>query len=287
MTLSTDTAKVERDYVSFSQIDRYCRCGIQYFLYYEEQIVIPQTPNMIMGTSYHKALEFNHRQKVVSGNDLSNVEMNEIGAEYIEEAFENDVLLSEDDKFKGKMEVKDVVIKRNNAALEVYFKEMAPNIQPLEVEKYFKVNLGDDMPPLVVVIDLITQDFRVVDNKTSAKKPPEGAADDSIQLSTYALAFEHQYGFLPAGLELQYAVVTPKTCAASTVVRKTTRTEEQLDKFKLRLKMVVDGISKRVAIPPPQGDWQCNACGYRELNYCPLYKRNYKPAEQELMSAWF
>lgn len=267
------SAKRKRDHISFSQIDQYCKCGIKYFLYYEEGIVIPSSTSLVLGTTYHKALEVNHTQKIESGTDLPLSDLQECSANGIEEAFKEDILLSEDEKHKGKIGARDLLIHRSDAALKAYREELALNIQPLEVEKYFKIPLEDDLPPLVVVIDLITQDMRVVDNKTSSKKPPENVADESIQLSAYALAFKNQYGMVPTGLELQHTVVTAKTLSATTVTTKTTRTDEQLDHFKLRLQMVVDGIRKRVAIPPSQGDWQCKSCGYRELNYCPLYKR--------------
>lgn len=279
-----------RDYTSFSEINLAARCGIQHALRYKEGIIIPPSTSLIKGTHYHSALDRNHRQKIETSTDLPLGELKEVYAAGVENAFKNEVLLKKDERDKGKGGTMDLTISGGYAALDVYFKNLAPNIQPLETEVKFKVPLGYELPDLLVVIDTITTEMKVIDYKTSAKTPPSTEAQNSIQFDAYALAFNAKYGFLPPEMELQYAVVTPKTQKASTVVLPTTRTEDHLENFRRRVYYIMDAIRKDVRVPPPQGDWSCGACGYRELNYCPLYKTKAIRAQEAFAAAgdeWF
>lgn len=281
---------MSRDYTSFSEINLASRCGIQHGLRYKEGIQIPPSTSLIKGTHYHSALDHNHRQKIESGTDLTLADLQKIYAAGVDNAFKSEVLLKKDERDKGKGGTFDQVIKNGYASLEVYHRELAPNIQPMETEVKFKVPLGYGLPPLLVVIDTITTDLKVIDHKTSAKTPPSTEAQNSIQFDAYALAFQAKYGFLPEEMQLHYAVVTPKTMKASTHVLTTTRNDDHVENFRRRVFYIMDAIKKDVRVPPPQGDWSCGACGYRELNYCPLYKTK-SIREQEAFVAggneWF
>lgn len=258
-----------RDYISFSQINQYCRCGIAYFLKYEDGIVLPDSTSLILGKQYHASLEINHRQKVKTIKDLPLPELKDFYASKVEDEFKKDVLLDKEETEKGKVAVRDNAITRGHAGLQVYHEVLAPFLLPMEVEKNFTVQMDDDLPPLKGIIDLVNIDMSVIDHKTAAKAPPEGEADGSIQLSAYALGFYALYGYLPDELQLQYAIVSEKGNAKHKVL-KTKRTPEQLTRFVERVRRVVDGIRKGVAIPPEQSSWACSYCGYKNTGHCKV-----------------
>jgi putative RecB family exonuclease len=257
------------DYISFSQFNLCCRCGVQYKLRYIDGIKIPPSTSLINGKDYHSTVEMNHRQKVNSAADLPLADLKDFYASAVETEFKGEVLFSKDEKGKAKGTVLDETIKRGHAALGVYHKNWAPSLQPLEIEKVFLAPLGDDLPPLKGVIDLITSDMRVVDHKTASKSPSKDEGEKSMQLSGYAIGFHALYGYLPEELELQYSVV-PESLNAKPVSVKTRRSAEQLDSFKERVKLVVNAIRFRVFTPPEQSSWACGYCGYKDAGICKL-----------------
>lgn len=255
---------MERNYISFSQINLYSLCGVQYYYRYIAGIKTPSSPAQIQGKNFHAALELNLRQKIESATDIPLQQMEDFYTDATEKAFADEVFLKAAEAEKGKTAVRDEVIKKGRIALGTYYREHAPGIQPLEVEKGFFANLGDDMPPLYGIIDLITTDLRVIDHKTASKSPSEGDADKSQQLSAYAIGFNTLYGMDPTSLELQYTVVTEKGNAKA-VTLKTQRSKDQIARFLNRARAAVHGIQKEVFCPPDQSSWACGCCAYREM----------------------
>lgn len=263
-----------RKYISFSQLNLYARCGMAYYYRYGENLIAPPNPSLIAGKQYHASLEMNHKQKIDTALDLPLSVMNDHYANAVSEAFKEEVALSEEEKSLGKITMMDKTISKGQAALRVYHSDFAPNLQPLEIEKEFSINLGKDLmgnelPPLFGILDLVTVDMRVIDHKSSGRSPAKGDAENSLQLSAYALGFRELYGNFPEGMELQYAVVTDKGNAKS-VVLKTQRTQDQIDRFLRRVSLWVDGIRKGVFVPPDQSSWACGYCNYRDAGICPL-----------------
>jgi hypothetical protein len=274
----------KEDYISFSQFNLCCRCGIQYKYHYIDGIRLPPTTSLINGKDYHSTVEVNHRQKVDSAIDLPLKDLDDFYAAAVEESFEEEVLLVKDEKGKAKGTVLDETIKRGHTALRVYHQDLAPFLQPLEIEKEFladmapfllltkeeeEANLGANLPPLKGVIDLITDDMRVIDHKTAKKSPGKDEAEKSLQLSGYAIGFHSLYGYAPDLLELQYAVV-PESLKAKAVPVKTTRSAGHLDSFVRRMILVVNAIRFGVFTPPDQSSWSCGYCEYKDVGICRL-----------------
>jgi hypothetical protein len=259
----------KKDYISFSQFNLCCRCGIQYKFYYIDGIRLPPTTSLINGKDYHGTVEINHRQKVDSAMDLPLKDLNDFYANAVEDSFKEEILFAKDEKGKAKGTVLDETIKRGHAALRVYHRDLAPFLQPLEIEKEFLATLADDLPPLKGIIDLITDDMRVIDHKTASKSPAKDEGEKSLQLSGYAIGFHSLYGYLPEDLELQYAIVS-ESLNAKAVPVKTTRSEDQLKRFVERVRLVVNAIRFQVFTPPEQSSWACGYCGYKDTGICQL-----------------
>lgn len=260
-----------RDRISFSEMNKYCQCGMQHHLHYNEGIKLPPTPPLIGGNKYHKTLELNHRQKIDTDVDLPLKELTDFYESLVRKEFEGEILLlKKNEKEAGKVNCRDNIISRGIEALGLYHREFAPNIHPLAVEQDFKVDVGKDLPYLYGFIDLIDIYMKVVDHKMSSKSPSEDAAEESIQLIVYALGFYSLYGYLPDEMELQYAIVSDKAKSSKPKICKAVPTEEKIRRFMNRLRHIVEGIVKGVIIPPDQSSWLCGACGYKELGYCPF-----------------
>lgn len=119
------------------------------------------------------------------------------------------------------------------------------------------------------------------DTKTSAKSPTPslldgadkpGVADDSDQLTGYAVASYVVDGQLPDMMVLDYLVQT----SAGKRYYKPTRTTRNMDDFQVfmnRLVNAVHAIRSGVFVPANAGDWRCSAkwCGFHDI--CPYAKR--------------
>ena len=65
-----DSSNLPKDYLSFSQIDLYRRCGMAYYFRYIMDEKSPPVVNMVQGRAVHAALELNFDQKIQTKKDL-------------------------------------------------------------------------------------------------------------------------------------------------------------------------------------------------------------------------
>jgi len=125
---------------------------------------------------------------------------------------------------------------------------------------------------------------RIRDTKTTGKSPSNpsaedkargatSAADDSEQLSGYALAHHVEYGTLPDDLVLDYLVITPKKKDTKYVPLYTTRDLDDVGVFLNRFVNAIHSIKTGVFVPAKADDWRCSQkwCGY--FDRCPYAKK--------------
>lgn len=110
----------------------------------------------------------------------------------------------------------------------------------------------------------------VRDTKTSGKSPAKMIADESDQLTEYALAIHILEGRLPDKLVLDYLVSTKEPKIVSVT---TTRTEDDIEVFYNRLVATIYSIHTGVFVPTKATDWRCSQkwCGYFDI--CPYAKK--------------
>ena len=173
-------------HISASWISLFLECPIAYRSRYIDKID-PFKGNIYtcFGKAVHAALEANYKQKVESKVDLPL----------------KDCLVAFNAEFdKGMLEIgwdpSDVVEVMKMSGEEMlysYLKEMAPKIQPAEIEMKFEIELKSVGRTLLWFIDLITADDVIVDHKTvgttSRQKRTKCYVDNLPQLTVYAIAF--------------------------------------------------------------------------------------------------
>ncbi len=120
------------------------------------------------------------------------------------------------------------------------------------------------------------------DTKTSGKSPTKslmdgsdspGIADDSDQLTTYAMASYVMDGRLPDEMVLDYLVYTPKRHDTKHVVTRTKRDLDDINVFLNRFSNAVYALRKGIFVPAKADWWGCSEqyCGYWSM--CPFAKR--------------
>lgn len=151
---------MKREYYSPSQINTYVNCPAQWFFRYIEGLKIPPSASMALGSSFHDSIEQNYEQKIKTKIDLPTTYIKDIYDTKFKENFE----AVEEPHDKGK--TKD----DGYRMIEVYQSDIAPSVQPKEVEKPFEVET-DEHYTLKGRIDLIDVTNSIREHKTSAKTP--------------------------------------------------------------------------------------------------------------------
>lgn len=250
------------DHISYTQLSMVLRCGEQYYRRYLKGEILPPSGSLIRGRSCHKAEEMNFRQKINSLNDLAIEEIKDFFSDQWEEskfeiAWTPEELNGESPK-KAEAKYKDSGI----SLITAYHTEIAPQTQPIDVEKKFVVKFKGGYPDLQGIIDRIDTNGIVIDLKFQAKSPTSDDIAKDIQMTAYDLGFRHTFGYKPAKLKKEYSIAT-KT--AKTIIQETLpRDDETLTRFLYRLEKAMEVVEKGVFQPAPIGAWWCDPryCGY-------------------------
>lgn len=253
------------NHLSFSQISMFLRCSQSwYYRYIDPGVPLPPGIALIKGKSVHSGIEYNFSQKIESHADLDKKDIVDKAVfEYEESTKNTEIFITEEDGGKGKAMIIGEGLDSLVAATELYVDEAAPTIQPVAVELRQTVNIPD-CRPLVTVIDCIDDQKRVRDFKVTGKSKPQSEADNSLQLTLYALAYHDVNGEMPNELTLDTLVTTKKPKYS---VISTKRDEMDFITAVRTIQAVEKAINAEIFLPPAEGSWVCSSrhCGYYKM----------------------
>ena len=272
-----------KPHLSASQLNMIGRCGEQYRRRYVEGEKIPAGVAAAKGTAVHGAADNNLKQKIVSHQDISVSDAKGVAAAKFEDSIEvYGITLTPDEKSTGKAKVLSQAKDRSVAMAGAHMELQAHNYQPLFSEETVRLEIPQSSHDFLGVIDCITDKGVVVDWKTStAKKASQHDADQSVQLTAYALMYNQLTGSedvplaqgLPTELRLDYIIdkKATKTKPSSTDrhLLRTYRNEASIDALAARHQVATQLINAGVFAPVEPGHWICNPkwCGY--WSTCP------------------
>jgi RecB family exonuclease len=149
-------------------------------------------------------------------------------------------------------------------------KQGSSETQPLGMESAFSLDLGevwlegriDQINPLVPHAREGERAVELVDYKTG-KPRSQKDADQSLQLSVYALAAQEQMGLKPVRLTFY--------CLTNNEPVSTVRTTQDLKAVKTKILAVADRIRQN-HFPAAPG-FVCKFCDYRPI--CPAHEENF------------
>jgi len=242
----------DEPHLSVTQLRMYLRCPLQYYFRYICGLKIPPTGSLTLGRTVHHTLEENYRQKIQSHQDLPLQQIQDIFSQRWDE--EAQLTLFEEGEKPGQLKDEGVRL------LAPYYQNVAPSVQPVEVEREFLVDTGATQLPLKGYIDLIDDQGTIIDHKTTKRSFPADAAAKDLQLTAYAFAYRALYGQSESGLRLDALV---RTKQAKVQQLETTRTQADIDRF-LRLAEHVERAIKS-EVYYPNDNFMCGICGYRDL----------------------
>lgn len=247
--------------LSPTAIRTYLMCPRRYEFSYIDGIKLPPNGVLVRGRSYHDAARANFQHKHDTQNDMDLPDL----LDAYSSVFDREIADAElrEGEVAGKL-------KDSGALLVTLFREeRAPDITPALFEEKIVLDLasGDQFSG---IIDLATPDDRIIDLKSSSKKPPGDEVHKDSQLTAYGWQFYHltaQQGNprLPSGYALDYAIHDFKTenGKARLLTLETTRTADDLNAFAEDVAHVFTAI-KAGAFPRNQTGWHCSEvwCGY-------------------------
>jgi RecB family exonuclease len=264
------------DLLSASSVNTFLRCGRQWYYAYVAGIRIPPTVRLIRGIAVHKAVETNMAQKVESKTDVPlDVVMDAYDNSWTAEA--DGGLLVEEDAKESPGEAKD----KGYQLVELHHKEVAPNIQPLWVEKavQFTINgipfsgqldLAHEVPSMDPDPEAEAIGLEIVDTKTTARKPVGNSY--LLNMTGYAIGARQITGKKESNTRLDYLIAT-KAPYYLPISAGGPITDTEILRFANVVESVSESISAGKFVPngligsPPACSW----CGYTAL--CPAFAK--------------
>ncbi|MDP3955080.1 MAG: ATP-dependent DNA helicase [bacterium] len=235
--------------LSFSQIETFNRCPLQYRYHYIQRIPVTPGTALTFGDTVHKTLlHFYERAK--KGEKLAEKDLLEI----YQKNWSSFGFSSKEHELKMK--------KNGGNMLKKFYKEAYdPKHLPESLEQSFKIKIGDGIRiggKIDRVDTLAGGALEIIDYKTG-KLPAEKEIAESLQMTVYALAACDPgiYGKKPDEVILTFYFLEHSRKISSK------RTKEQLEEAKRKLVEKAKEIQKSDFLPTP-GPW-CDFCDFKLL----------------------
>lgn len=175
---------LRKAYISASALSEFARCGESFRRKYVEGIYTASSGSSVTGTAIHAALEHNWEYKMVHQADMTEAELTDLYAR----AFSQEVKRQQDWNGIEWGAAPDELRAKGQRALVSYLKNVATHVRPVATEESFSLLVPGVPVPVVGVIDLRTQEGRVVDVKSGAKISKQITPDWRMAAMTYLLS---------------------------------------------------------------------------------------------------
>lgn len=251
----------DRQHLSVSQINTFCRCGEQWRRRYVEGDIVPPNVSLLRGTGVHVGASTNYQQKIESGEDLPQADIVDAAVEGFKARRAAEGLsFTEEERQTGVRKVTGAAIDATARLAKLYADEEAPTVQPQFTEEKFCITLPGDYD-LIGVIDVADVEDNVCDLKTSGKSPAKNAAATSLQLTVYAPGFKALTGRWPKEMRLSFLVDNKEP---KRIVQATNPTRDDIEMLVCRFNQMVQAIKSGVYTPATPDNWCCSEkwCGY-------------------------
>ncbi len=189
-----------RGYLSNSQINCYLECPLRYRFIYIENRVLPINDYVFLGSVFHSAAE-NYFNERIKGNrpDLG------LCRDFLLKAFEH----QQQEEQVLWTRPADQVRAAGLAFIEAFVTAVGEKSRPMMVEKELQVEIPGTQVQFKGVIDLVEEDFALVDLKTSNRKWNGISGYRSRQMFYYKFLFEHSFASSVSGLRFEVLSGSP------------------------------------------------------------------------------
>lgn len=277
----------ERARWSHSKLAKLWRCGEAYRRDEEEREYAPPTSAMVRGTAVHHVAAVSHGQQVegkakhpdwpksmVLRESLpgENEAADIAATKFDQERRASGIVPATDDEVAGEPPAKIIGADKDSAVrMARYFvTRVAPFVDPIAVEQKIVIEPADAPIRVSGIFDLVTNERPLTpggpprrgvrDYKTGRRAPDAREADDSGQLTMYALLDSLGTGKIADVFALDWVVEDSRRFSGAPylVSLETTRTQEDLDVMIARLNNAIEGVKAGIFIANGIGTWYCS-----------------------------
>lgn len=237
-------------------------CGEQFRRRYVEGEIIPPGIAAIVGKATDHSVTRNLQNKIDHAELLPLEAVLDEARDGFERAWQSEgVRLTTEEVQEGVEKIKGEAIDKAIRLSQLHAEAAAPLIQPSHVQRELVVTIKGYDYDLAMTLDVQEGAERIRDTKTAKKSPPKDAADDSDQLTQYALGVRVVDGMTPKEVALDY-LVDNKTPIYKPLV--STRDERDFRVLLNRLESGILAIQRGVFVPVKRTDPMCSPkyCGY-------------------------
>lgn len=247
-----------------SGLEMLSKCGEQFRRRYIEKEKRPPGIAAIVGTSTHRSIEKNLKSKMEKGSLLSLEEIKDTARDALENNWVSGVALNDDEIKIGIKKCKAEAIDKAIRLSALHAEKKAPEIKPTHLERKWVIEIPNYPFDLVGQIDIQEGGVTIRDTKTSGKTPTKTVADESLQLTAYALAVKIIDGKAPEKVQLDYLIDTKEPSALSFG---STREDEDFQVLLHRVEAAIIIIEKGAFMPARETDWWCSEkwCGWHRV----------------------
>lgn len=272
----------ELEHISASSLKMAVRCEEQWRQRYILGKRLPPALAMISGRADHRAIEYSMAQKITTYEDLPVPEvearfLDELESEVEKEGGINEIEVRGAESKSEKLKVFDEERKHGPSVVAAYQRLASPYIQPVAVEKEFRLQVADVPVEVLGYIDLIVEDpvdqgehqlptsQRIVDRKRRSRKSLKIEPEWSIQAEIYQLAE-------PLAHEWHLSVTTkqPQVVAFEPELTQLLPPHERSERLLRQLVYKIGWLYQRFGPDEPWPTtgklhpWACSYCGFRE-----------------------
>jgi len=269
----------KRKHLSASQMEMFAKCPESWRRRYLEREIIPPKLAMLKGSAVHSGAEHNFRQKIETHEDLPTTDIIDAAVASYEAKLKHDgYQLQKDENEESVGKTKDLVA----LMAAGHAMQQAPDYQPVEVERQFRLELPSISHDLVGVIDLVTDKGEVVDFKTSGRSMSPADAEASTQLTVYAASVNPE-GESTVKLDVLLEPTTRNPVRRQLIEAK--RDKSDLPILAKRVAIVSKTIDAGLFPPAAVGSWWCSEswCGY--WSTCPYVNSERIAASRQVAEA--
>lgn len=242
------------DHVSHSQIYMWVRCPRQWEFRYVKGLKSPPSGALIEGGCYHKALETNFRQKIISFNDMPVDECLDVFSDEWENRLSEEELVDWGGKPPGFHKDEGISL------VTEYMASTSFSVQPVSVEEVAVSEIAGVR--FVCIPDMVDTRNIVIDHKTAARAYSKVDVDYDIQASAEAFVLGRPIVF--------HNHVAVKTRIPYIQIAKSYRTREDIEWWYNMATGIVRQM--KIGIAPPRSIDAFGKAGYWcSEKYCGFY----------------
>lgn len=174
---------------SHSGLRTFNLCAYAWYLEYVKNYWNLGNYYTLRGHGVHKSRELNFLQKRNTRKDLLLDECEDIAFSEIKEQVMDEKINLRTQELIGLSKIGSInkIFKDIRPIIKQDYKLLYPQTQPLYVEQQISIELPDEGFDLRGIVDIITEDFEIIDAKTSGRRMTEKDAKEDMQVTIYSL----------------------------------------------------------------------------------------------------